>query len=132
VDHDEWDDSYEVVTETNMEDKMMKVIEPQTLAKRPKLFNTREEYLALENMGLVKLPQIQGVFLSFHPATSQWHSAYPAKHGSGLSHRAPKCGEGLRTPRQALLLALQFLWKTHFLRTGQGESHLALLDAALT
>ena len=98
---------------------------------RTKMFSSRQVYLDLEKEQLTDLPNVQGVLLSCHTASMQWHGAYPKETGSKLINRAPKWGEGLRTERQALLLALLFVWQTHHSRTKEGADQVARLKAAL-
>lgn len=140
-DESDWEIEEEKVLVTEeMADAMIQFVQPEAsggpeisgvCADKSKKFQSREVYVSLESAGLTKLPPVTGVFLSYHESSSQWHSAYPHANGVGRFHRAPTWGEGLRTERQALLLVLQFLWAKHFQRTGQGESHLAALDAAM-
>ena len=109
---------------------MMKIIGPSEPVEKPKVFSTRFEYLELEKAGLVGLPPVQGVFLSCHVASSQWHGGYPKPDGSH-HHRAPKWAASLRSEREALLTALKFLWGKYVAATGLGKEHLALLDESL-
>lgn len=132
----EMDDEKVEVTE-DMADSMIKVVKPEageapeSHVSKQKTFHTRDVYVSLESAGLTKLPPVAGVFLSYHAASTQWHSAYPHESGTGHSHRAPAWGTGLRSERQALLQALKFVWHTYVQRTGHGKSHLAALEAAI-
>ena len=111
---------------------MMKVVDPATAPERPKSFNSRPAYVDLEAHGLTMLPPAAGVFLSCHVSSCQWHGAYPDVLNIGKHmHHAPKWGEGLRTEREALILALKFVWTIYRTRTGNGSDHLAKLEDAM-
>eukprot|EP00438_Fugacium_kawagutii_P029588 Skav213420 [mRNA] locus=scaffold38:167382:172740:- [translate_table: standard] len=116
-------------TADGMEDSMMKVVDTGVPIKKPVSFHQRQAYKELEEKGLVDLPPVAGVFLSCHPSSCQWHSAYPQASGE-LTNRAPKWSFGIRTERQAILICLKFLWEFYFKKTGLGEEHLAKLKAA--
>lgn len=116
-----------------MSDSMMKVLssaEQNGSISKPKTFGDRPVYVALESEGLVQLPPVKGIFLSFHAASSQWHGGYPRSDGT-FANRAPKFATGLRSEREALVLCLQFLWQLHFKLTGQGTDQLTKLAAAM-
>ena len=117
--------------EPDITDRMMKVLSPELAPEKPKSFQSRPIYVALEAEGLTILPAVAGVFISCHPASSQWHGAYPGKADGKQSHRAPKWAPDLRTEREALLIAIRYVWHIHYLRTGEGKSHLAKIDEAL-
>jgi hypothetical protein len=116
----------------SMEDSMMTVVHSH-MANHPgpaksKTFMTRPAYIDLETQGLTELPPVQAVFLSYHSSGCQWHAAYPI--GDRVVNRAPKWADDLRTEREALLLALTFLWRTHVNQTDQGTDQLSKLEAA--
>ena len=125
------DDEAVDLEEPDIADRMMKVLLPESVPERPKSFQTRPVFMALEAEGLTILPAIAGVFISCHPASSQWHEAYPREGGVKHTHRAPKWSPNLRSEREALLTAIRYVWHIHFLKTGEGKSHLAKIDEAL-
>eukprot|EP00438_Fugacium_kawagutii_P007704 Skav222593 [mRNA] locus=scaffold1852:30316:32970:+ [translate_table: standard] len=127
------DEEIKDLKHADMSDSMMKVlnsVEKNVSISKPKTFGDRPTYVALESEGLVELPPVKGIFLSFHAASSQWHGGYPKSDGT-VANRAPKFATGLRSERKALLLCLEFLWQNHFKQTGQGTDQLTKLAAAL-
>lgn len=108
---------------------LMRVVKVGIPPVRPKVFFTRPAYLELDALGLVELPDVQGVSLSCHVKSQQWHSIYPGPGGKRI-HHAPAFGT-VRPEREALLLALHAAWNEHQKATGCGEEQLAKLAAAL-
>lgn len=91
---------------------------------------SRPAFLHLEAEGCTVLPPIPGFFLSYHSLSKQWHAGYPYADNKGHMNRAPSWGEGLRTERQALIIALRFLWHLFYTKTGEGMSQLEKLEHA--
>lgn len=93
----------------------------------PTCFSEREAYMALHSEGLVCLPAIQGVCLSYHKRSMQWHTSWPN------GNRAPTWGK-IRSERMAILIALSALWQW-FVQTNShdhdAQQHLSKLKNAM-
>lgn len=70
----------------------------------PPSFFSREAYAELDTLGLTEIPPLDGYGLSYHKVSFQWHARCGAKNF------APSWGEGIRSEKKALLLALMKLW----------------------
>ena len=98
---------------------------------KAQVFKSRPVYLELEAKGLTLLPALAGIFLSYHGSSQQWHAGFPLGDSVHHQHRAPKWGEGLRSERKALLIALAFLWEQYHTKTGEGQDQLNKLQLEL-
>ena len=76
-------------------------------SKAPASFMHRQAYVRLHEKSLTKLPPLAAAGVFYHNSTRQWHTQWDG------GNRAPTWGPGLRTEKQALLLALLALWRKY-------------------
>ena len=96
--------------------------------KSPASFFQRPAYVSLHDKNLTLLPNLPGAGIFYHNASNQWHSAWKG------GNRAPSWKPGLRTEKEALLLALIALWEKYLLENSSDEeakTHLSKLQKEL-
>lgn len=98
------------------------------VVKPPASFMTRPVFADLAEKKLTALPALPGAGIYYHNSTKQWHASWEG------GCKAPSWGPGLRSERQALLLALLALWQRYvFLNSEEEEarSHVQKLQDEL-
>ena len=90
--------------------------EKKRVEKPPASFMKRAAFVSLEKKGLTELPELSGSGIYYHSKSQQWHAAWPG------GNRAPSWKVGLRSEKQAVLIALMALWM-HFISLNPNNVH---------